>query len=113
MKEPYIWDYTIRIKTKEGSFEYEEDNVLDAVKLAEQFPDYEEFYMQKKILKCDKCNIQLSEVFIQQGQFRKLRLCKTCNDRYLQYMENVKKLEKLNKLFKARKSPIDARNGHK
>ena len=94
MKEPYRWDYTIRIKTKEGTFEYERDDALEAVKLAEQHPDYEEFYMQKKILKCDKCNIELSEAFIQQGQFRKLKLCKQCNAKYLQYMENVKQLKK-------------------
>ena len=48
MKEPYRWDYTIRIKTKDGTFEYEKDNVLEAVKMAEQHPDYEEFYMQHK-----------------------------------------------------------------
>lgn len=102
MKEPYRWDYTIRIKTKEGTFEYEKDDVLEAVKLAEQHPDYEELYLQHKqhkkqhnILKCDKCNIELSEVFIQQGQFRKLRLCKQCNAKYLQYMENVKQLKKI------------------
>lgn len=47
-KEPYRWNYTIKIKTKEGSFEYEKDNVLDAVKLAEKHPDYEEFYMEHK-----------------------------------------------------------------
>ena len=112
MKEPYRWDYTIRIKTKDGTFEYEKDNVLEAVKMAEQHPDYEEFYMQKKILKCDKCNIELSEVFIQQNNNRKYRLCKKCNDRYLQYMENVKKLEKLNKPFKAPNSHVDTRKTH-
>ena len=48
MKEPYRWNYTIKIKTKEGLFEYEKENVLEAVKLAEQHPDYEEFYMQQK-----------------------------------------------------------------
>lgn len=48
MKEPYRWDYTIRIKTKEGTFEYEKDNVLEAVKMAEQHPDYEELYVQHK-----------------------------------------------------------------
>ena len=75
--------------------EYEEDNVIDAVKKAQEHPDYEEFYMQKKELRCDKCKIHLSEVFLQQGQFRPLRLCKDCNNKYLSYMENVKKLEKL------------------
>lgn len=48
MKEPYRWNYNIRIKTKEGTYEYEEENALDAVKLAEQHPDYEEFYMEHK-----------------------------------------------------------------
>ena len=94
MNDPYRWDYKIRIKTKEGSFEYEEDNVLDAVKLVEQHPDYEEFYMQKKILKCDKCNIQLSEVFIQQNGNRTYRLCKTCNDYFIRLQDRVKKLKK-------------------
>ena len=95
MKEPYTWDYTIKIKAKEGTFEYEKDNVLDAVKLIEQHQDYDEFYMQHKKLRCNKCHIELSEVFIQQNQNRTYRLCKTCNDRYLQYMQNIKKLEKL------------------
>ena len=44
--------------------------------------------------KCDKCKIELREVFIQQGEFRTYKLCKTCNDRYLQYMENIKKITK-------------------
>ena len=96
MKQPYNWDYTIRVKTKEGTFEYEKDNVLEAVKVVEQHPDYEEFYMQHKKLYCDKCKIELSEVFIQQGDFRTYRLCKTCNNRYLKYMENVKKLRRIN-----------------
>lgn len=96
MNQPYNWDYTIRVKTKEGTFEYEKDNVLEAVKVVEQHPDYEEFYMQHKKLHCDKCKIELSEVFTQQNGSRTYKLCKTCNDRYLKYMENVKKLEKLN-----------------
>lgn len=34
MKEPYRWDYTIRVKTKEGTYEYEDrldnlENILD------------------------------------------------------------------------------------
>lgn len=93
MKQPYNWDYTIRVKTKEGTFEYEEDNILKAVKKAEQY-DYDELYLTHKKPKCDKCKIELNEVYIQQGRYRTYRLCKTCNDRYLQYMENVKKLIK-------------------
>lgn len=94
MKQPYNWDYTIRVKTKEGTFEYEEDNILEAVKKAEQY-DYDELYLTHKKLKCDKCKIELSEVFTQQYGNRTYRLCKNCNDRYLKYMENVKKLEKV------------------
>lgn len=48
MKQPYNWDYTIRIKTKEGTYEYEKENVLEAVKMAEQHPDYEELYIEHK-----------------------------------------------------------------
>lgn len=48
MKEPYIWNYNIKIKTKDGEYEYEQDDVLDAVKLVEKHPDYEEFYMEHK-----------------------------------------------------------------
>ena len=48
MKEPYRWNYSIKIKTKEGTYEYEEKDVLDAVKLVEKHPDYEEFYMEHK-----------------------------------------------------------------
>lgn len=48
MKEPYRWDYTIRIKIKDGTYEYEKENILEAVKMAEQHPDYEELYVQHK-----------------------------------------------------------------
>ena len=95
MKEQYRWDYTIRVKTKEGTFEYEKDNVLEAVKVVEQHPDYEEFYMQHKKLYCDKCKIELSEVFIQQYGNRTYRLCKTCNDYYIRLQDRVKKLERV------------------
>ena len=47
MKQPYNWNYTIKIKTKEGIYEYEKEDVLEAVKLIEQHPDYYEFYMQQ------------------------------------------------------------------
>ena len=48
MEEPYRWNYTIKIKTKNGTYEYEKENVIEAVKLVEQHPDYQEFYMQHK-----------------------------------------------------------------
>lgn len=93
MKEPYRWNYNIKIKTKEGTFEYE-DKLENVDKILEKHPNYEEIQATRNILKCDKCHIELNEIFVQQGEFRTYRLCKTCNDRYLQYMENVKKLEK-------------------
>lgn len=63
MKEPYRWDYTIRIKTKDGTFEYEKDNVLEAVKMAEQHPDYEELYVQhkKQLTKTRRMNRQIKK----------------------------------------------------
>ena len=91
----YNWDYTIKIKTKDGTYEYERDDVLEAVKLVEQHPDYQEFYMQHNKPKCDKCHIQLNEVFIQQNQNRTYKLCKRCNQLYLKYNENVKRLKKI------------------
>ena len=96
MKEPYRWNYTIKIKTKEGTFEYEESDILEAVKKAEKY-DYQEFYLAHKKPKCDKCHIELNEVFIQQNQDQTYRLCKSCNEKYLKYMENVKKLERIKK----------------
>lgn len=42
MKEPYIWDYTIRIKTKEGTYEYEKEDLSNIDLLLESHPDYEE-----------------------------------------------------------------------
>ena len=43
--------------------------------------------------KCDKCKIQLTDIFYQKTQFGTLKLCKKCNDRYLQQMEYAKKLD--------------------
>jgi len=93
MKQPYNWDYTIRVKTKEGTFEYEEQDILKAVKKAEQY-DYDELYLTHKKPKCDKCKIELKEVFIQETPQRTYRLCKNCNNYYMALIGNVKKLEK-------------------
>ena len=94
MKQPYNWDYTIRIKTKEGTYEYEKETLDNLDLLLQKHKDYEEV-QAKHIIRCDKCNIELKEPFIQQNCNRTYRLCKNCNDRYLKYMENVKKLEKV------------------
>ena len=97
MKQPYNWDYTIRVKTKEGTFEYEKETLDNIDLLLQKHKDYEEVQATKNTIRCDKCKIQLSEVFIQQGANRTYRLCKTCNDKYLQHMENVKKLNNYEK----------------
>ena len=53
MKEPYRWNYTIRVKTKNGTFEYEEDlSKID--KIIEEHPDYEEIEAKKKVKKRGK-----------------------------------------------------------
>ena len=95
MKEPYIWDYTIRIKTKEGTFEYEKEDLSNMDLLLEEHKDYEEIQATRNKLRCDKCKIELTDVFIQHNENRTYRLCKKCNERYLQYDKNVKELKKL------------------
>ena len=94
MKQPYNWDYTIRVKTKEGTYEYE-DNLENIDTILQQHEDYEEI-QAKKILRCDKCKIELSDIFYQKAQFGTLKLCKKCNDKYLQQMEYAKKLRWFN-----------------
>lgn len=94
MKQPYNWDYTIRVKTKEGTFEYEKETLDNLDLLLKQHKDYEELRATKNTIRCDKCHIELNQVYFQQNHFRTYKLCKNCNDRYLQYMENINKLTK-------------------
>lgn len=42
MKEPYRWDYNIKIKTKEGDFEYEKESLDNIDLLLAKHPDYTE-----------------------------------------------------------------------
>ena len=42
MKEPYRWDYNIKIKTKEGTFEYEKESLDNIDLLLTKHPDHEE-----------------------------------------------------------------------
>lgn len=95
MKQPYNWDYTIRVKTKEGTFEYE-DNLENIDTILQQHEGYEEIQATKNTLHCDKCKIELSEVFIQQNGNRTYKLCKNCNNYYMELMSNVKKLRRSN-----------------
>lgn len=46
MKQPYIWDYTIRIKTKEGTYEYE-DRLDNLESILDKHKDYEEVRAEK------------------------------------------------------------------
>lgn len=47
MKEQYKWNYTIKIKTKEGTFEYEKETLDNIDLLLEKHKDYEEVEAQK------------------------------------------------------------------
>lgn len=47
MKQPYNWDYTIRVKTKEGTFEYEKETLDNLDLLLEKHKDYEELRATK------------------------------------------------------------------
>lgn len=50
MKEQYRWNYLIKVKTKEGTYEYEDDiNNID--KILEQYPNYEEVKLEKAKVK--------------------------------------------------------------
>lgn len=53
MKEDYRWNYDIRIKTKEGTFEYEKESLDNIDLLLEKHKDYEEIEA-KRIDKCKK-----------------------------------------------------------
>lgn len=57
MKQPYNWDYTIRVKTKEGTYEYE-DNLENIDRVLQRHPDYEEVQAthRKPLVKTRKMN---------------------------------------------------------
>ena len=42
MKEPYRWDYNIKIRTKEGTFEYEKRDLSEVESLIMEHPGYTE-----------------------------------------------------------------------
>lgn len=42
MKEQYKWNYNIKIKTKEETFEYEKETLDNIDLLLQKHPDYEE-----------------------------------------------------------------------
>ena len=53
MKEQYKWNYNIKIKTKEGTFEYEKESLDNIDLLLEKHKDYEEIEA-KRVDKCKK-----------------------------------------------------------
>ena len=54
MKEQYKWNYTIKIKTKEGTYECENVPLEDIVLLDLKYPNREEFKATKENVKCKK-----------------------------------------------------------
>jgi len=47
MKNNYKWNYDIKIKTKEGTFEYEKETLDNIDLLLEKHPNYEELKATK------------------------------------------------------------------
>lgn len=43
----YNWNYNIKIKTKEGTYEYEKENLDNIDLLLEKHPEYEELKAEK------------------------------------------------------------------
>ena len=93
MKEEYKWNYTIKIKTKDNEYVYEKETLDNIDLLLMKHPSYEEVRALRNKPKCDKCNIELNEVFIQQLQDRTYRLCRKCNEKFIKYNENAKRLQ--------------------
>ena len=54
MKEQYKWNYNIKIKTKEGTYEYEDVSLEDMTLLVLKHPNYEEIKAEHKEEKCKK-----------------------------------------------------------
>lgn len=48
MKEDFKWNYNIKIKTKEGTYEYEKEDLSNLDLLLEKHPDYEEIKATKE-----------------------------------------------------------------
>ena len=47
MKERYKWNYNIKIKTKEGTYEYENEDLHNIDLILMKHPDYEEIKAEK------------------------------------------------------------------
>lgn len=51
MKEQYKWNYNIKIKTKDGTYEYEKEDLSNIDLLLEKHPNYEEIKAEKAKVK--------------------------------------------------------------
>lgn len=90
------YDY-IKSFEEENKIYYEVDN-LDTNKYKEAIILQNDKYVYyKEFIRCDKCNIQLKETFIQQNGNRTYRLCKNCNNYFMKLMGNVNNYEKKKK----------------
>lgn len=54
MKEDYKWNYNIKIKTKEGTYEYENEDLRDIDLLLMKHPNYVGIEAVHKEAKCKK-----------------------------------------------------------
>jgi hypothetical protein len=54
MKEDYKWNYNIKIKTKEGTYEYEKEDLSNIDLLLEKHKDYTELQATKVDENCKK-----------------------------------------------------------
>ena len=54
MKEQYKWNYTIKIKTKSGTYEYEKEDLSNIDLLLEKHKDYEEVKAEREKTLCKK-----------------------------------------------------------
>lgn len=105
-KERNKQDYDYIKSFEEENKIYSEVDNLDTSKYKEAIILQDGKYVYyKEFMRCDKCKIELSEVFIQETPQRTYRLCKNCNNYYMKLMGNVKKLEKRidNERFKNKK----------
>lgn len=55
MNEPYIWNYKIKVKTKDGEYQYERETLENIEDILEKHPNYEMVHAKhvKKLVKKD------------------------------------------------------------
>ena len=104
-KERNKQDYDYIKSFEEENKIYSEVDNLDTNKYKEAIILQDGKYVYyKEFIRCDKCKIQLTDIFYKKTQFGTLKLCKKCNNKYLQQMEYAKKLRRINGTGKPKKS---------